>query len=283
MAMRRAKSKSSGFAPLARLLPADVAALVRSKAMDLSGVSVFCRRQAECAALFGSIVQIKPGVFELKSPYKENFIGSLLAFLWRNANFSPEEMVANALVRHATWYLKSRDIDAVRARAGGERIQPQALRGSMKWMEGIVRPTGEFTQDPEADGKPAILVWQDTTGNLPGFAIEVCGPGVNFQGPVFRTLLQSMVDSLTVALELKRPGAGRPHLATQAEAAAYYRDHQKAGRAQIAKSLCSCGRPHTQKCFDRLNKLADSFYRTQRSAFEKLVRDQTRKYSEINS
>jgi hypothetical protein len=30
-----------------------------------------------------------------------------------------------------------------------------------------------------------------------------------------------------------------------------------------------------------LNKLADSFYRTQRSEFEKLVREQTRKYPEI--
>jgi len=30
-----------------------------------------------------------------------------------------------------------------------------------------------------------------------------------------------------------------------------------------------------------LNKLADSFYRTQRSEFEKLVREHARKYPEI--
>ena len=197
MAIRKAKTKSPGFPSLVRSLPADVAAVVRSKTMDLSGVSLFCRRQAECAALFESIVQIKPGVFALKSPFKENFIGSLHAYLWPNANFSPEEGVANALVRHATWYLKVRDIDAVRER-GTERIKPQALRGSMKWIEGIVRPTGEFTRDPEADGKPAILVWQHNPGDPPGFAIEVRSPGINLQGPAFRTLLQSIVDSVSI-------------------------------------------------------------------------------------
>lgn len=71
MVMRKAKEKSSGFAYLAFRLPADVAAVVQSKAMDLSGASFFCGRQAECAAVFKSIVQIKPAVFELKSPYKE--------------------------------------------------------------------------------------------------------------------------------------------------------------------------------------------------------------------
>ncbi len=283
MATRREKSKSSSFAPLARLLPADVAALVRSKAMDLSSVSLFWRRQAECATLFQSIVQVEPGVFALKSPFKENFISSLHCYVYPDGTFTPQETIASALVRHATWYLRIPDIDALRARAGAERIRPQALRGSMTWMGGIVRPTGEFTQDPEADGKPAILAWQNNGGNPPGFAIEVRGPSVNLQGPAFRTLLQSMVDALTVALELKRPSRGRPHLVAQAEKAAYLRDHRKAGRVEVAKSLCPCGRQHTQKYFDRLNKLADSFYRTQRSAFEKLVREQTRKYPEINS
>lgn len=286
MAIRKAaKSKSSGFDALARLLPDDVAAVVCSEAMDLSNVSLFCRRQVECATLFNSIVQIKPGVLMLKSPFKENFIGSLHAYLWLNANFSPEEMVANALVRHVTWYLKVRDIDAVRERAGAERINPSALRGSMKWIEGIIRPTGEFTRDAEADGNPAILAWQHNPGNPPNFAIEVKGPNIaDLKGPVFRTLLQSMVDSISIEMGLKRPNAGRPHLAPEAEEAAYLRDHQKAGRTEIAKRLCSCGSSrHTQKCFDRLNKLADSYYRTQRSAFEKLVRKQTRKYPEINS
>src|ERR1035438_3779272 len=118
MVVRKAKCKSSDFASLARLLPADLAAVVCSKPMDLSGVSVFCRRQADCAALFGSIVQIEPGVFELESPYKESFIGSLPCFLWPNAKFTSEEMVANALVRHAQWYLKIRDVDALREKIG---------------------------------------------------------------------------------------------------------------------------------------------------------------------
>ncbi|HEY4930110.1 MAG TPA: hypothetical protein VII23_00945 [Terriglobales bacterium] len=284
MAVRKAKSKSSDFASLVRLLPADVAAVVRNEPMDLSGVSVFCRRQAECAALFGSIVQINPGMFKLKSPYKESFIGSLHCFLWPNARFTPEETVANALVRHAMWYLKIRDVDALRERAGAEQIKPQALRGLAQWKEGIVTPSGEFTRDPEADGKPAILAWQGNTGDPSSFAIELCGPGLTLEGTGFLRTLQSMVDFLATELGLKRTSAGRPHLASQAEEAAYYRDHLKAGRKRILEKLCLCGQPrHTQKCFDRLNKLADSFYRTQRSAFDKLVREQTRKYPEINS
>jgi hypothetical protein len=91
-----------------------------------------------------------------------------------------------------------------------------------------------------------------------------------------------MVDSTAVELGLKRPRTGRPNHAVEAESAAYLRDHQDVGRLKIATSLCSCGRSqHTQKCFDRLNKLADSFYRTQRSEFEKLVREHARKYPEI--
>jgi hypothetical protein len=93
-----------------------------------------------------------------------------------------------------------------------------------------------------------------------------------------------MIECLSIELKLKRATAGRPPLSPVAESAAYHRDHLKAGRAQIAKMLCTCGSSrHTQKCFDRLNKLADSFYRKQRTEFEKLVREQTRKYPEINS
>jgi hypothetical protein len=291
MAIRKGKSKSSVFASLAHLLTVDVAAVVQKKAMDLSGVSLFCRRQAECAALFRSIVQIEPGVFALKSPFRENFIGSLHCYVFTNGNFSPEEMVSLALIRHANWYLNIRDIDAMRARArvGDKQLWPSVLGSVLhapaSYVGGIVRPTGEFTRDPEADGKPAILGWQRNPGNPSSFAIEVRGPGIDdLEGTVFRTLLQSMVDSVSIEMGLKRPSAGRPNLATEAEEAAYLRDHQKAGRTEIAKRLCSCGSSrHTQKCFDRLNKLADSFYRTQRSAFEKLVREQTRKYPEINS
>lgn len=289
MAIPKAKSKSSDFESLGSLLFTNAAVLVRREVMDLSNVSLFCRRQVECAALFKSIVQVKPGVFMLKSPFKENFIGSLHAYLWPNVNFSSEEMVANALMRHATWYLKIRDTDALRARPGAEQLSTWLFRrvpyghGPGIYLEGIVRPTGEFTRDPEADGTSAILGWQDVSGHPPGLVIEVRGSGVAVQGPARRKLLQSIFDCLAVEMGLKRPSAGRPHLAGAAEEAAYLRDHRRAGRAEIAKHLCSCGRSHTQKCFDRLNKLADSFYRTQRCAFGKLVREQTRKYPEISS
>jgi hypothetical protein len=284
MTVRKTKNKPSDLASLAKSLQAGVAAIVCSKAMDLSGVSSFCRRQAECAAVFQSVVQIKPGVFSLKSPFKENFIGSIRCYVYPNSDFSPEETVAIALVRHARWYLKIRDTVALRARAGAKEIMPCALRPPASWIGGIVRPTGEFTRDPEADGKPTILVWRDNGGDPSSFAIELCGPSLVLGGSGFLRTLQSMVDSLAIELGLKQPSVGRPHLASQAEAAAYYRDHRRAGRAQTAEKLCSCGRsPHTQRCFDRLNKLAESFYRTQRSAFDKLVREQTRKYPVINS
>lgn len=287
MAIRTAKN-SSTMAQLTRRLSPDVAAVVRGNKVDFRGVSLFCRRQAECAALFGSIVQIKPGVFVLKSPFKENFIGSLHVYYWPNAVYSPAEMVAMALIRHANWYLKTRDTDALRARPGAADLSKWLFRrvpyGPGTYLEGILRPTGEFTRDPEADGTSAILGWQDVSGNPPGLMIEIRGSGVPTEGPARRKLLQSIADCLTVEMGLKRPSAGRPHLAGTAGEAAYLRDHQRAGRAEIAKRLCSCGSSqHTQQCFDRLNKLADSFYRTQRSAFEKLVRDQTRKYPEINS
>lgn len=280
MTTRQAKSKSSSFASLTCRLPADVAAVVRGETMDLSDVSLFCRRQAECATFWGSIVQIKPGAFVLKSPFKESFIGSLHCYVYPNMGLRPEETVAYALMRHANWCLKILDVDALRRRAAPHLLRPCALHNSAICIEGIVKPTGEFTRDPKANGKPAILCWQD---NKESFAIEICGPGVAPREPVFRrTLLHSMIDSLTIELGLKRANVGRPPLATQAESAAYWRDHRHAGRATIAKELCSCGNSrHTQKCFDRLNKSADSFYRTQRFAFERLVRKQARQYLEV--
>jgi hypothetical protein len=66
MAKRQAKSKSPVFASLAHLLPADVAAVVRCKEIDLTRLSPFYTRQAECAVLFGGIVQVRPDVFTLK-------------------------------------------------------------------------------------------------------------------------------------------------------------------------------------------------------------------------
>jgi hypothetical protein len=86
---------------------------------------------------------------------------------------------------------------------------------------GVVKPTGEFTGDPEAEGKPAILSWQDNSGDPRSFALEICVPGVAQREPAFRrALLQSMVDSVAVQLELKRPAAG-PHQAQRAQSAAY--------------------------------------------------------------
>jgi hypothetical protein len=175
MAIRRAKN-SSTMAQLTRRLSPDVAAVVRGKKIDLRGVSLFCRRQAECAALFGNIVQVRPGVFVLKSPFKENFVGSLFVYYWPNAVYSPEEMVAMALIRHANWYLKTRDTDALRARPGAKQLSRRLFGhvsyGPATYLEGIVRPTGEFTRDPEADGTSAILGWQDVSGNPPGADIK---------------------------------------------------------------------------------------------------------------
>ena len=278
--MQNPRTESPTVASLTSRLAADVAAIVSGESMDLSNASLFCRRQAECAATFGSIAQIKPGVFVLKSPFKESFMGSLHCYAYPNINFRPEEMLACALLRHANWYLKVRDVDAMHRRAGSYQIEPRTVHAPMRGYIGIVRPTGEFTGDPEADGTPALLAWQDNSGDPPSLAMEICGPGVGSQEPAFRlTLLRSMVDYLAVELGLRRSRAGRPALATQAEFAAYLRDHRNAGRLAIAQETCSCGNPrHTQKCFDRLNKLADSFYRTQRSNFEKLVQEHARKY-----
>ena len=280
---RMGKNEHSLLASLISRLTPDLLAVVRGETIDLNNVSVFCRRQAECAASWESIVQIKPGVFTLKTPFRESFIGSLHCYVYPNMKLRPEETVAYAMVRCAEWYLRSGDVDALRERGGTHRIRPSALRGAMTCKEGIIRPTGEFTCDPEADGTPAVLAWQDNNSDPPGFAIEIRGPGVAAREPEFRrTLLRSMLDHLAVELRLKRPGPGRPSLAPQSEMAAYLRDHQQAGRTTIAKHLCSCGNSHhTQQCFDRLNKLADSFYRTQRFSFEKLVREHARTYLDV--
>jgi hypothetical protein len=139
-----------------------------------------------CAALFKSIVQIKPGVFELRSSYKENFIGSLHLWVYLSLNFSPEETVAYALVRHAERYFRIRDALAGE-KLGTRQIKPRALGPPNVWKNGVVRPTGEFTRDLEADGELAVLFWQDKAGDpRPSLALEICGPGVA-QHPTVQT------------------------------------------------------------------------------------------------
>jgi hypothetical protein len=62
-------------------VPPDVAKQLSRNVIDLAGVSTFFKRQAECAALFTEgIEQTAPGKFMLRSPFRENFIGSLGCF-----------------------------------------------------------------------------------------------------------------------------------------------------------------------------------------------------------
>jgi len=269
--------------PLDPRIPSAVAELVCREVIDLTGVSTFFRRQAECAAQFTEgIEQRAPGCFVLKSPFRENFVGSLPVYIF--PNLGAAETIAYTLPRHAAWYLRTRDVDRIRRRFAaelteGRTLQPIALKpGTIQWWEGFIAADGEFAINAEKQGTPGILAFQEISGDNTSLALEIRGPDVGRQDPAFRkTLLKSALKAALLRLGLEQPRRGRRHDDQRAEKIAHARDHKRLKNLNIARQFCDCGQQrHAGRCFDRLNAVADSFYSVQRSHFEKLVKSQAR-------
>jgi hypothetical protein len=264
----------------------DMPELLRRNVIDLTGASEFCMRQAECAAPFTYGVELRaPGHFVLKSPFRENFLASLFAYIHPEANFSAAETVACALPRHAVWYLGAREIDRIRSRFYEEMslpLEPVALHGPHQYWQGLIRENGEFATNAEKQGTPAILVFQELSGDAPSLALEIRGRDVGKKDPAFRkTLLESALKETLLKLSLQKPHRGRPHDADRAELIAHARDHEHLEMPGIATKFCDCRQSrHGAKCFDRLNSQADSFYSIQRSRLEKLVKSQAKRIPE---
>jgi hypothetical protein len=264
-------------------VPADVAELVCCKVINLASVSTFAKRQADCATLFvDGVEQTAPGLFVLKSPFRESFIASLFAYINPNSGFSAAETIAYALPRHAEWVLKVSKIDRIRQRFAAEvakPLEPVALRGSLEWWQGFIAEDGTFTLESEGPGSPGILVYQEIKGEHTSLALEIRGSSVERNDSSFRkTLLNSALRELLLAMKLVQRRRGRPHQAQKAESIAYSRDHQRLTKPRIAGLFCSCGQQrHTRACYDRLDALADNFYAVQRSRFKELIISQHRK------
>jgi hypothetical protein len=280
----QAKHEKNAPLPDSRI-PPDVADLVIRDVIDLTGTSAFCRRSAELAALFSDGVdQITPGRFTLKPPFRENFIGSLFAYIYPNARFTPAETIAYALSKHVMWYLGVGEIDRIRGRFI-EDLQPAALqpalKGPLECWAGFVDAGGGFSIDSEKNGTPAILAFQEIAGEITSLALEIRGRELSNKNPGFRrTLLQSALKSALQKLNLQQPHPGRPHDSRKAEQIALARDHECRQNQTIAREFCSCGQGrHTRRCLDRLDALANSFYSVQQSRLEKLIKCQDRKNS----
>lgn len=247
-------------------------------------------RQAECAALFtDGIEQITPGRFVLKSPFRENLIASLPVYIFPNTPFGSAETIAYALRRHAEWYLRTGDIDRIRRRFAAELSQPRTLepvalrpRGDpLRWWEGFICADGEFVIDPEKQGTPGVLAFQEISGDNTSLAVEIRGRDVGRKDARFRkTLLKSALKQVLLQIGLEQPRRGRPHDAQRAENIAHSRDHERLTNREIARKFCNCGQQrHTRECFDRLGASANSFYSVQRSQFQKLLKSQYRQNS----
>jgi len=157
-------------------------------------------------------------------------------------------------------------------------LEPAALKGGLQWWEGFIGDDGEFAIDPEKQGTPAIVAFQEISGETTSLALEIRGCDVGRKDQAYRKkLLQSALKATLLKLGLEQPHRGRPHDANRSESIAYSRDHQRLTKQKIATQFCNCGNKwHIRLCFDRLDALADGFYSVQRSRFEKLVKRQRR-------
>src|SRR5208283_697515 len=231
--------------------PSEIMQLVRRDVIDLTGVSKFFERQAEFAALFtDGIEQRAPGHFVLKSPFRENFIGSFHIYIYPEAPFSPAETIAYALRRHVELYLRSCDTHRISSRFYAElnpltKLEPAALRARgdpTHWWQGFIGVDGKFAINPEKQGTPAVLVFQEISGENMSLALEIRGPDVGTRDPAFRrTLLKSVLKEALLQLGLEQSRPGRPHHAQRAEGIAYNRDHKRLTKQKIAAQFCDCG------------------------------------------
>jgi hypothetical protein len=269
-------------------VPVDFARLVSRDVIDLTGISKFFEQQAECAALFTEGIELKaPGHFRLKTPFREAFIQSINVWVHPTGAHSPREEIAYALRRYAEWYLRFRYNDRIRKRFAATQpttLRPTSLRPSVdpiqSW-EGFIGADGEFAVNPEKEGTPGIVAFQEIGGNYSSLALEVRGRDVGNKDPAFRKrLLKSALKEILLQLGLEQPRPGRPHDARRSESIAYSRDHQQLTKQKLAMQFCDRGQQrHTKQCFDRLGGLADSFYSVQKAHLAKLVSRQ----GQINS
>lgn len=269
-------------------IPSDVAELVSCDVINLTDASTFCLRQAKNAALFTEgIEEMEPGHFVLKSPFRENFLASLLLYIYPPFHFKAAETIAYALPRHATWYLEVRDVDRISSRFAEETgqqgsLKPAALKhvsdDPLECWQGFIGTDGVFAIKADTEGTPAILAFQEITGDIASLALEIRGRAVAQKDPTFRkALLESALKEVLLKLGLQRAQRGRPHDSRRAGMIAYARDHEGRGKGDIARRFCKCGqRRHGRQCFRPLDLLADSFYAVQRSRLEKLVKRQGR-------
>jgi len=256
----------------AKDVASNVVAVASQERIDLNVVSRFCRKIAQSTLEFSEGVQITDnGFLILKSPFRENFVQSLLVYEYPFARFSAEETIAYTLPRHICWYLKSRRLDTVRERFVAEfngPLMPAILRGNLQFWEGLVSEGGSFSVEPKKSGVPAIIAFQAVEGEPPSLALEIRGPAVANADATFRkTLLETALKEVIIATGLAKGGRGRPRIPGLPENLAHARDHRNLGKVAIAKEFCDCRQErHDRRCFDRLLKLADGFYASKRAS-----------------
>src|SRR5437764_8719135 len=134
--------------------------LARTDVLALSSASLFCRKQAHCASLFKEgIEEVEPGKFVLKSPFKESFLGSLHLYEYPNAEFTPIDTIAQALLRHAEWFLNVERIDSIRSKFKNE---PEiTLDPPCRYWDVWGTDDGDLGGEPSEDGSPALLGFRE--------------------------------------------------------------------------------------------------------------------------
>jgi hypothetical protein len=122
-------------------------------------------------------------------------------------------------------------------------------------------------------GEPAAILmrwWMTLTPN----SAPQKFPGIEALREKAGNMLDSLAGQLKTNLKLTKPKKGRPR-DDFGEQAAYLRDHKKQNMALIAKELCKLP-PHAsaterRKCFDRIRKAANNYYKLLRSDYNKLT------------
>jgi hypothetical protein len=186
---------------------------------------------------------------------------------WKGAADWDAFVVRDGCIGEAWWHNLGAD-GRVRSWSGGSDPSDFELRIDFGWDT-----TKPPTMTIRVKGEPAAIFmrwWMTLNPNSPPQKY----PGIKELRDNAETVLDSVVGSVKRNLKLTRPEKGRPRIGF-GEHAAYLLDHEKQNMAMIAKKLRQLPQDASpsmrRRCFDRIRKAANNYYKLLRSDYTTLT------------
>jgi hypothetical protein len=210
--------------------------------------------------------------YRLKNQFNSYFLSSLSVFL-RDDHRKPADMLADALFCLGRQWARIDCGALAMAAIPSEEFLRKTWKTAGDWESFGWDTTRPPTMTIRVKGEPAVIFmgwWMTLNPNSP----PQKHPGIKELRENAETVLDSLVGTVKRNLKLSRPEKGRPRI-NFGEHAAYLLDHEKQSIILIAKRLCQLPQGASpsmrRRCFDRIRKAANNYYKLLRSDYTTLT------------